>query len=99
MLRRNLLHHPEDDPLDNRYTWYPTGFYTRAMDRQIAEAVKIKEEIEEAGRRTDGKKVIIMNGKTEYNRCILLGITRVPDEQDVEQDRLIKVRIKKKKLE
>ena len=54
------------------------------MDRQIAEAVEMKEEIEEASRKNNGE-LIIRNGKTEYNRCILLGITRVPNEKDKEK--------------
>ena len=41
MLRHNLLHHSNEDPLNNQYLWYPTAFYDKAMDRQIGEAIKI----------------------------------------------------------
>ena len=40
MLRHN---HPENDPLCSDYLWQPTGFYQRPIQREIAEAIKIKE--------------------------------------------------------
>ena len=84
MLRHNLQHHPEDDPLSAEYLWYPTGFHERAMDRQVAEAIHIKEELERIQREGRG---ILMNGKTEYNRCILPGITREVTEEDNKKER------------
>ena len=87
MLRHNFLHHPEDDPMEDKYLWYPTGFYQKAMERQIAEAIKIKEAVERA---EDDPNFILMNGKMEYNRCVLPGITRTPTQEDKKEDERVR---------
>ena len=65
MLRHNLLHHPEDDPQNNNYLWYPTAFFDKPMERQISEAIIIKEALDKS---TKDQNHIVLNGKTEYNR-------------------------------
>ena len=87
MLRHNLLYHPEDDPLEAKYLWYPTGFYQKAMERQISEAIKIKEAVEEA---EANPNFILMNANTEYNCCVLPGITMVASKEDQKQDEDLK---------
>ena len=60
MLRHNLEHHPDVDPLCPNYTWEQTVSYTTPMDREVAEAIKIKESILK-----EGPGHILMNAKTE----------------------------------
>ena len=79
MLRHNLLCHPDGDPMDNSYIWYPTRFHTKAIDRQVGEAIQIKKAIDTPG-------VKVMNAKTEYSRCVLPGITPVTSEEDIKED-------------
>ena len=87
MLRHNLLHHGEDDPLNNEYIWYPTKFHARALDRQISEALEIKQAMDTPG-------TIVMNAKTEYSRCVLPGITPSPTEEEKKEDDRIRDQIK-----
>ena len=43
MLKHNLLHHQEDDPFNEEYTWEPLQFFQKPLDRQVGEALAIKE--------------------------------------------------------
>ena len=91
MLRHNLTHYEEEDPQDKSCLWYPTQLFARPMDRMVAEAVQIKDAME-LSQQAEGRH-IILNGKTEYNRCILPGITPKPSEEDKEADRKMKEKV------
>ena len=71
MLRHNMESHPEDDPLCRNYTWEPTGFHQRPMQREISKAIKIKDAYSK-----ERPLYIVMNARTEFNRCILRGVTK-----------------------
>ena len=86
MLRHNLLCHSEDDPYCPDYIWEPLRYFQKPMDRQIAEALGIKEAY------GDDKK-LVLNAKTEYSRCVLPGITPVVTEEEKEQEEAVKKRI------
>ena len=81
MLRHNIMHHAEDDPQNNNYLWYPTHFFDKPLDREVMEAILIKEAMEKAA--CDPNHVVL-NGKAEYNRNILPGITQTATEEDRE---------------
>ena len=57
------------------------------MDRQVAEALAIKEAYGDGGRR-------VLNAKTEYSRCVLPGVTPEASEEDKEQDEVVHRMIK-----
>ena len=90
ILRHNLLHHPEEDPLTNTMVCHPEEFHIRPMDRIIAETLKIKNALAD-------KEVILMNAKTEFSRCVLPGITPTPTEQEKEFDKKIRKDIRRLK--
>ena len=83
MLRHNLLYHANEHPMDNSYVWYPTKFHTKAIDRQVGEAIEIKKAMDTPG-------VLLMNAKTEYSRCVLPGISPVPSKEDEKEDNKVK---------
>ena len=48
------------------------------MDRQVAEAIAIKEAYGDSTR-------LVLNAKTEYSRCVLPGISPQPTDEEKEQ--------------
>ena len=58
MLRHNLLHHDQEDPFRAEYTWEPLSYFQKPMDRQVAEAIAIKEAYGDSTR-------LVLNAKTE----------------------------------
>ena len=87
ILRHNLLHHKDDDPFCTDYTWEALAFFQKPMDRQVAEALAIKEAYGDSGR-------VVLNAKTEYSRCVLPGITPAASEEDKEQEEAVQRLIK-----
>ena len=83
MLRHNFLFHPDGDPMDNRYVWYPTKFHSKAIDRLVGEAIEIKKAWDTPG-------VNLMNAKTEYSRCVLPGNMPVATKEDEKEDDKVK---------
>ena len=79
MLRHNLLHHDNDDPFMADYVWEPISYFQKPMDRQVAEAIAIKEAYGDSSR-------LVLNAKTEYSRCVLPGVTSQPTEEEKEQE-------------
>ena len=73
--RHNLINHAEEDPIDNRYVWYPVKFDRKAIYIQVGEAIEIMKAMET----TD---TIVINAKTEYSRSDLPGVTPVATEED-----------------
>ena len=70
ILRHNLLHHSDEDPLINTITWEQVVFHIKPMERVIDEAIKIKMVLED-------KDICLMNAKTDYTKHVLPGITPV----------------------
>ena len=87
MLRHNLLQHDQDDPFRAEYAWEPLTYFQKPMDRQVAEALAIKEAYGNGGRR-------VLNAKTEYSRCVLPGVTPEASDEDKEQDAIVQRLIK-----
>ena len=58
------------------------------MERQILEAIKIKQSLtkEEDSKNSNNNNYINMNGKVEYNRCILPGLTVKATATDIEEN-------------
>ena len=73
MLRHNLLYHGNEDPQCKDYIWAPTKFHTKALERQVSEALYIKTAMDTPG-------TILMNTKTEFSRCVLPGISQAPNK-------------------
>ena len=83
--------------MNANYIWYPTDLYMKPMERQISEALKIKEGL---SRQQKDTKYILMNGKTEFNRCILPGITpQVTTWETEEGEKITKLILRRKQLE
>ena len=63
LLKHCLLHHKEKNPDEVRFGMKLRRQYKTALERQIGEAVAILEEKE--------KGTLLMNSKSEFNRCQL----------------------------
>ena len=61
LLKHYLVHHKDIKMCDMRFGMRVKGSFRSAMERQIGEAIAIDRE------KRDGK--ILMNSKSEYNRC------------------------------
>ena len=81
MLKHNLLHHPEDHPLNIQYIWTVKTHESKPLRRLIKEAVLIKESfrMEEENKES---KYISLNAKAEFARNVLPGVTRKASEED-----------------
>ena len=100
MLKHAILHHEDMHPTQVEFGMKVTVSDRSAIERQIAEAVKIEREIRK------GKK--LMNSKGEFNRCEIPRLTvsksqalkELREEQEETRTLKIKMRaIKKRKKE
>ena len=81
MLKHYFLEHEDIEMADMEFGIRVTGTYTSAIERQIAEAVKIEKEVKK------GKK--LLNSKSEFNRCELPRLkigTRKQTLQELQED-------------
>ena len=90
MLRHNVIHHPEEDPLNKDYLWTPLSHHEKPLERVVEEAIRIKVAFQTEDLKDD---YISMNGKGEYTRNVLPGISRKASPLDKESNESITKKI------
>ena len=92
ILRHNLEHHPKDDPQDAQMTWEVLKFHRSSFTRQLDEAVLIAD-LKQSAKKSKGK-IVALNRKEEYNRCLVPGLgdeKLTEDEEKAEEELTLKI--------
>ena len=90
MIRHNLLHHQEEDPLNRDYLWTVVSQHSKPLERAVEEAIRIKMAFQTEEK---SNNYICMNCKREYSRNILPGISRKTNQQDKDKEEKMTLRI------